>query len=207
MTERKNWWVATKMRGWNIEGCPEDVRRLMFVHIIATLGCSPVVTDEDMDCPKNWMEILHGRQKYPSEPVGHRPHGRTICIHSLAVCPRLQGLGLGTATLKSYVQRMNSLGAADRIALICRKPEIKFFHKCGFKNIGLSNTKTLAGEYYDMVRRHSIYNPAYAHLVPILTTYISYVPHTNSMLQVFDLPGPDDFIDWDGIADAAKRCL
>ncbi|KAH6607446.1 hypothetical protein Trco_003759 [Trichoderma cornu-damae] len=172
MTDRKDWWVATKMRGWNINGHSEDVRRLMFAHIIATLGCSPVVTDEDMDCPKNWMEILHGRQRYPSEPVGHRSHGRTICVHSLAVCPRLQGLGLGTATLKSYVQRMNSIGVADRVALICRKPEIKFFERCGFKNIGLSETKTLAGEYYNMV---------------------------------FDLPGPNEFINWDDIAAAAKN--
>ncbi|KAL6883896.1 hypothetical protein HDV57DRAFT_433308 [Trichoderma longibrachiatum] len=172
MTERKNWWVATKMRGWNIDGCPEDVRRLMFVHIIATLGCSPFVTDEDMDYPKNWAAILNGRERYPSEPVGHRPHGRTICLHSVAVCPRLQGLGLGTATLKSYVQRMNSLGAADRVALICRKPETRFFERCGFKNIGRSTTKTLVGEYYNMV---------------------------------FDLPGPKDFIDWNSIADAAKK--
>ncbi|OTA08081.1 hypothetical protein A9Z42_0090300 [Trichoderma parareesei] len=172
MTERKYWWVATKMRGWNIDGCPEDVRRLMFVHIIATLGCSPVVTDEDMDYPKNWAAILHGRERYPSEPVGHRPHGRTICLHSVAVCPRLQGLGLGTATLKSYVQRMNSLGAADRVALVCRKPEIRFFERCGFRNSGRSSTKTLVGEYYNMV---------------------------------FDLPGPKDFIDWNSIADAAKK--
>ena len=139
------------MRGWNIDGCPEDVRRLMFVHIIATLGCSPVVTDEDMDYPKNWAAILHGRDRYPSEPVGHRPHGRTICLHSVAVCPRLQGLGLGTATLKSYVQRMNSLGAADRVALVCRKPETRFFERCGFRNSGRSSIKTLVGEYYNMV--------------------------------------------------------
>ncbi|KAL7950337.1 hypothetical protein V8C42DRAFT_196350 [Trichoderma barbatum] len=151
MTERKDWWLATKVRGWNIEGCPEDVRRLMFVHIIATLGCSPVVTDEDMDYPKNWLEMLHGRERSPSEPVGHRPDGRTVCIHSIAVSPRLQGLGLGTATLKSYVQRMNSSGIADRVALICREPEIGFFKKCGFRNLGRSNTTTLTGEFYNMV--------------------------------------------------------
>jgi GNAT superfamily N-acetyltransferase len=147
---------VTKVRGWNIKDCPEeDVRRLMFVHIIATLGCSPVVTDEDMDYPKNWLNILHGIEKSPSELVGHRPDGRTVCIHSIAVCPRLQGLGLGTATLKSYVQRMNSSGLADRVALICRKSEIRFFQKCGFRNIGRSDTKTLTGEFYNMVRCYS----------------------------------------------------
>ncbi|KAH0531847.1 hypothetical protein TsFJ059_000627 [Trichoderma semiorbis] len=151
MTERKDWWRVTKVRGWNIDGCPEDVRRLMFVHIIATLGCSPVVTDEDMDYPKNWLKMLHGDENSPSELVGHRPDGRTVCIHSIAVCPRLQGLGLGTATLKSYVQRLNSLGLADRVALICRKSETRFFQKCGFRNIGRSDTKTLPGEFYNMV--------------------------------------------------------
>ncbi|KAL6807657.1 hypothetical protein GGI42DRAFT_252315 [Trichoderma sp. SZMC 28013] len=172
MTERKDWWMVTKVRGWNIDGCPEDVRRLMFVHIIATLGCSPVVTDEDMDYPKNWSKILHGDESSPSEPVGHRPDGRTVCIHSIAVCPRLQGLGLGTATLKSYVQRMNSSGLADRVALICRKSETRFFEKCGFKNIGRSDTKTLTGEFYNMV---------------------------------FDLPGCDDFIDWNQIEKDAQQ--
>ncbi|KAM0249389.1 hypothetical protein ACHAQJ_009064 [Trichoderma viride] len=151
VTERKDWRIATKMRGWNVPDCPEDVRRFMFVHIIATMGCGPVVTDEDMDCPKNWKEILHGRQRYPSEPVGHRPLGRTVCLHSIAVCARLQGLGLGTATLKSFVQRMSSRRVADRVALLCRKHEIRFFEKCGFKNIGRSNTKSLSGRYYNMV--------------------------------------------------------
>ncbi|RFU76624.1 polyamine acetyltransferase [Trichoderma arundinaceum] len=151
MTEKKDWWVATMMRSWNIENKDEDIRRLLFVQIIATLGCSPVVTDKDMDAPSNWMEILHGRESHPSEPVGHRPHGRTLCIHSLAVCPRLQGLGLGTATLKSYLQRMNTINAADRVALLCRQSEIRFFQRCGFKNIGRSYTETLRGEYFDMV--------------------------------------------------------
>lgn len=123
----------------------------MFVHIIATLGCSPVVTDEDMDYPKNWLKMLHGDESSPSELVGHRPEGRTVCIHSIAVCPRLQGLGLGTATLKSYVQRLNSAGLADRVALICRQSETRFFQKCGFRNIGRSDTKTLPGEFYNMV--------------------------------------------------------
>ncbi|UKZ73993.1 hypothetical protein TrVFT333_001647 [Trichoderma virens FT-333] len=172
MTERKDWWMATKVRGWNIGGCPEDVRRLMLVHIIATQGCSPVVTDEDMDYPKNWLKILHGEERSPSELVGHRPDGRTVCIHSIAVCPHLQGLGLGTATLKSYVQRIHSSGVADRVALICRKSETKFFQKCGFRNIGRSNTTTLTGEFYNMV---------------------------------FDLPGRNDFINWDKIGGRPNR--
>ncbi|KAL7938099.1 hypothetical protein V8C35DRAFT_276496 [Trichoderma chlorosporum] len=151
MTERKDWWMALKVRGWNIKGCPEDVRRLMFAHIVATLGRSPVVTDEDMGYPKNWLDMLHSRERSPSELVGHRPEGRTVCIHSIAVCSQLKRLGLGTATLKSYVQRMNSSGVADRVALICRKSEIRFFQKCGFRNVGRSDTKTLAGEFYNMV--------------------------------------------------------
>lgn len=140
-----------KMRGWNMPDCPEDVRRFMFVHVVATMGCDPVVTDKDMDCPKNWKEVLHGRQRYPSEPVGHRSYGRTVCIHSIVVNPWLRGLGLGTAGLKSYVQRIHSRGLADRVALLCHKHEIRFFAKCGFKNIGRSDTTSLPGQYYNMV--------------------------------------------------------
>ncbi|KAK6448370.1 hypothetical protein FP744_10004620 [Trichoderma asperellum] len=151
VTERKDWLLMMKMRGWNMPDCPEDVRRFMFVHMVATMGCNPVVTDKDMDCPKNWREVLHGRQRYPSEPVGHRSHGRTVCLHSIVVSPWLQGLGLGTAALKSYVQRIHSRGLADRVALLCRKHEIRFFAKCGFKNIGRSDTTSLPGQYYNMV--------------------------------------------------------
>lgn len=206
MTERKDWWMVTKVRGWNIDGCPEDVRRLMFVHIIATLGCSPVVTDEDMDYPKNWLKMLHGDESSPSELVGHRPDGRTVCIHSIAVCPRLQGLGLGTATLKSYVQRLNSLGLADRVALICRKSETRFFQKCGFRNIGRSDTKTLPGEFYNMVRCSSTSMQSILALYSLQELIGNLcVPRTNSKLQVFDLPGRKDFIDWNQIEKDAQQ--
>ncbi|EHK43087.1 hypothetical protein TRIATDRAFT_136870 [Trichoderma atroviride IMI 206040] len=151
VTERKDWLLKMKMRGWNMPDCREDVRRFMFVHMVATMGCDPVVTDKDMDCPKNWKEVLHGRQRYPSEPVGHRSYGKTVCLHSIVVNPWLRGLGLGTAALKSFVQRIHSRGLADRVALLCHKHEIRFFAKCGFKNIGRSDTTSLPGQYYNMI--------------------------------------------------------
>ena len=67
------------------------------------------------------MEIPAGWQASQVQHVdkGHREGGRTICIHSLAVSPKLQGCGLGKLIMKSFLQQMKGLGA-ERVALICQ---------------------------------------------------------------------------------------
>jgi predicted N-acetyltransferase YhbS len=69
-----------------------------------------------MDYPKNWHE--HGAVK--DTTVGHQEEGRTICLHSFAVSPKLQGTGVGKLAMRSYIQIMNESGVADRIAIICQ---------------------------------------------------------------------------------------
>jgi hypothetical protein len=88
----------------------------MFAHILATLGTHPVVTDADMTLPKDWQDPAACK----SSIVGHQSSGRTICLHSLAVCPEVQGVGIGKTAMKSYLQLMNESGMADRVALICQ---------------------------------------------------------------------------------------
>lgn len=67
------------------------------------------------------MEIPTGWQASQVQHVekGHREGGRTICVHSLAVSPKLQGCGLGKLIMKSFLQQMKNLGA-ERVALICQ---------------------------------------------------------------------------------------
>lgn len=67
------------------------------------------------------MEIPAGWRTSQGKHVekGHQEGGRTICVHSLAVSPKLQGCGLGKLIMKSFLQQMKSLGA-ERVALICQ---------------------------------------------------------------------------------------
>lgn len=85
-------------------------------HIVSTLGNGPVVTDADMGVPPGWRDP--GLPK--SSGVGHQVMGRTVCLHSFAVAPKLQGCGLGKLMMISYIQQIKNSGVADRIALICQ---------------------------------------------------------------------------------------
>lgn len=146
-------------------GRQDGSKRVMFAHIIATLGKSPVVTDSDMQFPPNWRDTLASL----SSSLGHQITGRTICLHSFSVCPEVQGVGIGKTAMKSYLQMMNESGVADRIALICKEVSIGpiippqfeayqysqsligFFMRVGFKKAGESQTKVAGKGWHNMV--------------------------------------------------------
>ena len=92
----------------------------MFAHIIATLGLGSVVTDDDMRYPEDWRDC---KQSQDSK-FGHQTSGRTICIHSFAVAPEVQGVGVGKTALKSWLELVKEAGVADRVALICQPVSI-----------------------------------------------------------------------------------
>lgn len=109
--------MATLKHSREVEsGRKDHAKHVMFAHILATLGRASVVTDSDMAIPKNWRDYTASK----GSPLGHQPEGRTICLHSLAVCPEVQGVGIGKTAMKSYLQLMNESGMADRVALVCR---------------------------------------------------------------------------------------
>jgi GNAT superfamily N-acetyltransferase len=61
-----------------------------------------------MGIPSNWKQR---RSSLPTnddseEPLGHQDLGDTICIHSLAVTPEYQKMGLGSVLMKSYIARI-----------------------------------------------------------------------------------------------------
>jgi ribosomal protein S18 acetylase RimI-like enzyme len=98
-------------------GREDGARHVLCAHIISTMGRGPVVADEDMDYPRNWRDPDGSKDT----KVGHQEGGRTVCIHSLAVSPKLQGRGLGKLAMMSYLQIMNDSGTADRVALIAQE--------------------------------------------------------------------------------------
>jgi hypothetical protein len=120
-----DWSIRTLSHARPVEtGRQDGSKRVMFAHILATLGKNSVVTDDDMQFPPNWRDSLACR----SSPLGHQTTGRTICLHSFSVAPEIQGVGIGKTAMKAYVQMMNESGVADRIALVCKEvsmaPEI-----------------------------------------------------------------------------------
>jgi len=117
--------IPEQAKGWDIETLstanPVETDRadkavsVLLAHIVSTKCCGEVVSDADMDYPKDWR-TLGGK----STSVGHQESGRNIALHSLAVSPKLQGCGLGQTIVKAYLQQMNNSGLADRVSLICQ---------------------------------------------------------------------------------------
>ncbi|KAF2489119.1 acyl-CoA N-acyltransferase [Lophium mytilinum] len=112
-----------------------DRKSILLAHCIATKSENLTVTDNDMAMP----------------PLGHNEHGRTICLHSLAVLPEYQNLGLGRTVVLAFVQRMQSAGMADRVALLAHEQLVTFYERLGFENRGKSKATYGGGGWFDMV--------------------------------------------------------
>lgn len=106
------------------------------------------MSDDDMRPPTDW----HTAEPSAEPHIGHQENGRTLALHSLAVLPDYQGRGLGTALVKSYVQRMLESDVADRVALLTYDRLIPYYEHLGFEHIGRSRCKFGGGEWNDMVR-------------------------------------------------------
>lgn len=77
--------------------------------------------------------------------------GGTICIHSLAVAPEFQKMGLGSVLMKSYIARMKDSKIADRLALLAHDHLVPFYTSLGFENMGPSVVTSHGGNWNNMV--------------------------------------------------------
>lgn len=118
----------------------------LIAHVISTKTTNNVINDEDMDFPENWQT-----ERNSASPLGHQEEGRTIALHSLAVLPAHQKIGLGGTILKSYLQRMHQAEIADRVALLAHKELVPFYEANGFVNKGKSKSTYGGGNWIDMV--------------------------------------------------------
>lgn len=123
-------------------GAPQR-KAVLLGHIIATKTTSLTVTDDDMAVPAPGKD---------DPKLGHKEHGRTVCIHSLAILPEYQHRGLGKVLVKAYLQRMESHGVADRAALIAHDHLISYYEQFGFVNKGESGAQFGGGGWYDMIK-------------------------------------------------------
>ncbi|RWA14760.1 hypothetical protein EKO27_g332 [Xylaria grammica] len=118
--------VPSNTRGWEIDtlytahtvetGRVNAAVSVLLAHIVATRSHDDVVTDDAMSRPRDNVTARSSELK-----LGHQETGRTVCLHSLAVHPKLQGVGMGKLIVKAYMQQMKSSELADRVALICRE--------------------------------------------------------------------------------------
>ena len=100
-----------------------------------------------MALPPKWQSDPH------ADPhLGHKEEGRTICLHSLAVLPEYQNQGLGKTLVLSYIQRIQSAGVVDRIALLTYDRLVPFYERLGFEYRGKSKAQYGGGGWNDMVR-------------------------------------------------------
>ncbi|KAK4231304.1 hypothetical protein QBC38DRAFT_243883 [Podospora fimiseda] len=148
--------IPAQAKGWSIETLahakPVETDRadgavsVLLAHIVSTRCRGQVISDSDMDYPKDWR-ARGGR----SADVGHQDSGRTVGIHSLAVLPKVHGCGIGRMILKSYIQQMQSSGMADRVALICQDYLVSYYDRFGFRTLGPSKATFGGGGWTDMV--------------------------------------------------------
>ncbi len=105
-----------------------------------------------MEIPSDW-KTRRSSLPLPSEdePVGHHDLGRTICVHSLAIAPEFQKMGLGSMLMKSYISRMKDSKIADRIALLAHDHLVPFYKGLGFENMGPSAVTSHGGNWNNMV--------------------------------------------------------
>lgn len=121
-------------------------RRVLLGHIIATLSTNDLIKDEDMDLPLDWQSSTPAASR-----LGHKPHGRTLMVHSLAVLPGYQGNGIGTLLMSGFIKRMREAKIADRIALLAEDGLVPFYDNLGFDNLGESDATFGGIRWKDMV--------------------------------------------------------
>ena len=119
--------APSKAQGWEIDtlhtahavetGRDDAAVSVLLAHIVATGSHDNLVTDDSMAYPQG----ENTANTDDESKLGHQRFGRTICIHSLAVHPKLQGVGMGKLILKSYLQQIKHADVADRVALICQE--------------------------------------------------------------------------------------
>jgi len=134
-------------------------RAVLLGLVIGTLTDAPAITDASMDIPKSFpshpdhQPTASPHSDTDGAPIpGHRPLGRTLAIHSVCILPTHQKLGLGKTLLKAYMQRMESSGIADRIALLAHPEMVGWYvGKFGFEERGESKATFGGGGWRELV--------------------------------------------------------
>ncbi|MCJ1485707.1 hypothetical protein MMC06_005882, partial [Schaereria dolodes] len=159
---------AQPWRPYNVAHAPDSYtpthRAVLLAHVIATKTNTPHVTDASIDFPISFPSHpdydCNTSIRSPSTEesfaasgrslVGHDESGRTLAIHSLCVLSKFQRRGLGKTILKSYMQRMDGSGLADRVALLAHDELVPWYTALGFNDNGQSAVTVGGGGWREM---------------------------------------------------------
>jgi len=83
-------------------GAPQR-KAVLIGHLIVTKTTHFTVTDADMEVPSPTSSSTTTTTTDSSSSGPHKDEGRTILIHSLAVLPQYQHLGLGRTLMESFL--------------------------------------------------------------------------------------------------------
>ncbi|KAI9699150.1 MAG: hypothetical protein M1820_007229 [Bogoriella megaspora] len=119
-------------------------KAVLLGQITATKTDHDVVKDEDMEVPNDSNK---------DRKVGHNDLGHTVGLHSFAIVPEYQDIGLGKVLMKAYIQRIQASGIAERIALITYERLIPFYEKLGFEYQGKSDVQYGGESWHNMIHR------------------------------------------------------
>ena len=128
------------------ESSKPDRKALLLAHIVATQTINKLVQEEDLAIPQNWQVKSDTAAK-----VGHDGRGRTAVIHSIAVQPLYQDIGISRMIVQSFIQRMHGSGMVDRLALLTEEDNIPFWKQLGFRHVGESSCSYENQTWHDMV--------------------------------------------------------
>ena len=102
--------------------------------------------------PKDDSQQNRPQNDREEEAVGHVEYGRTIAVHSVCTLPTHQHLGLGKTVLKAYIQRMETSGMADRIAILAHPEMVGWYTgNFGFQDRGEAKTQFAGGGWRELV--------------------------------------------------------
>ncbi|KAI1496550.1 hypothetical protein F5X99DRAFT_422003 [Biscogniauxia marginata] len=118
---------------------------VLLAHVVSTRSTEDVITDNAMDYPRDFKT-----NRRNTSHLGHQEFGRTICIHSLAVDPKLQGCGMGKLILKAFLQQVKNSALASRVSLICQEYLVDYYIRFGFEHLGPSKAAFGGGGWHDM---------------------------------------------------------
>ena len=120
-----------------------DHKQVLVGMVIATKTSSNFATDASME--------ISPLPRPSDDDRGHHEEGRTICVHSFGILPAYQGRGLGKVLMKSYQQRMEGSGIADRVALLAHDGLVSMYTGMGYSNKGKSDVQFGGGGWTNLV--------------------------------------------------------
>lgn len=118
----------------------------LIAHTISTKSDTKVVKDDDMVIAPNWKS-----DPKADAGVGHRPSGRSIALHSLAVSPVHQGSGFGKAIMRAYIKQIQQTADVDRISILTYDRLVPYYKNLGFTHYGKSASEYAGIAWHDLV--------------------------------------------------------